>query len=168
MPSGRWRPRDDDDFEDDRPRRRRDDDEDDLDDRPRRRRDQERPMRRPRRKSRGPNTGLVIGLVFGVLGLAVVIVVAGLGAALPWHQAVFTYVGPTMAGALAMLPASLGAAEFGLTALIHDLAQPVPPLAVAAAAALVIRLATLWLPLVIGGGALILLRLAPPGRVVAV
>ena len=66
-----------------------------------------------------------------------------------------------------MLPASLGAAEFGLTALIQDLAEPRPPLAIAAAAALAVRLATLWLPLVIGGGALILLRLAPPGRVAA-
>lgn len=104
---------------------------------------------------------LLAALAHGAKGLAAVIVVAGLGAGLAWHQAVFVYVAPTLAGALVMLPSSLGAAELGMAALIHDMATPVPTLAAAAAASLAIRLITLWLPLAIGGLALLVLRARP-------
>lgn len=104
---------------------------------------------------------LLAMLAHGAKGLAAVIIVAGFGAGLVWHEAVFVYVAPTLAGALVMLPSSLGAAELGMTALIHDMTVPPLPLAAAAAASLAIRLITLWLPLAIGGVALLLLRARP-------
>lgn len=104
---------------------------------------------------------LLAMLAHGAKGLAAVIIVAGFGAGLAWHEAVFVYVAPTLAGALVMLPSSLGAAELGMAALIHDMAVPALPLAAAAAASLAIRLITLWLPLAVGGVALLVLRARP-------
>ncbi len=69
----------------------------------------------------------------------------------------FAYAAGTLAGALAMLPGGLGVAELGMTGLLRAVSEQITP-ATAAAATILVRLATLWFGVALGGLALIFLR----------
>ena len=71
--------------------------------------------------------------------------------------AAFSYATGTLAGALAMLPGGLGVAEIGMTGLLRAVSQQITP-ATAAAATILVRLATLWFGVALGGVALLVLR----------
>ncbi|HKU41484.1 MAG TPA: lysylphosphatidylglycerol synthase transmembrane domain-containing protein [Polyangiales bacterium] len=70
--------------------------------------------------------------------------------ALPWDAAVFAYSASTIVGALAMLPGGLGVTEAGMTGLLQALGGPAMTRAVATAATMLTRLATLWFAVAIG------------------
>jgi len=69
----------------------------------------------------------------------------------------FSYATGTLAGALAMLPGGLGVAEIGMTGLLRAVSEQITP-ATAAAATILVRLATLWFGVALGGLALLVLR----------
>ncbi len=71
--------------------------------------------------------------------------------------AAFSYATGTLAGALAMLPGGLGVAEISMTGLLRTVSAQITP-ATAAAATILVRLATLWFGVALGGVALVLLR----------
>ena len=82
--------------------------------------------------------------------------------------ATFSYATGTLAGALAMLPGGLGVAEVGMTGLLRVVSEQITP-ATAAAATILVRLATLWFGVAVGGVALLerptsLLPTAEPPR----
>jgi uncharacterized membrane protein YbhN (UPF0104 family) len=79
--------------------------------------------------------------------LAFALILHGLGAALPIGLATCLYAFASLAGAVSMLPGGLGVAEGSLTALLAGVGTP---LADAAAATLLVRLATLWLAVALG------------------
>ncbi len=79
--------------------------------------------------------------------------------------AAFSYAAGTLAGALAMLPGGLGVAEIGMTGLFRAVSEKITP-ATAAAATILVRLATLWFGVALGGVSLAVLRAVgrrPPG-----
>jgi glycosyltransferase 2 family protein len=80
--------------------------------------------------------------------LAFALILDGLGAALPLRVATFVYAFASLAGAVSMLPGGLGVAEGSLTGLLAGLGIPLPE---AAAATLLVRGATLWLAVALGG-----------------
>lgn len=95
--------------------------------------------------------------------LALWLVLWGLGEPISLRAACFLYAFASLAGAVSMLPGGLGVAEGSLTALLVGLGTPLPS---AAAATLLVRVATLWLA--VGLGVLTLLlafRGAPAARV---
>jgi len=69
----------------------------------------------------------------------------------------FAYSGPTLVGALAMLPGGLGVTEATMTGTLETLAQGLTP-TTAAAVTILVRLATLWWAVLLGALALIPLR----------
>ncbi len=71
--------------------------------------------------------------------------------------AAFSYATGTLAGALALLPGGLGVAEVGMTGLLRAVSDQITP-ATAAAATILVRLATLWFGVALGGLALLVLR----------
>lgn len=71
----------------------------------------------------------------------------GLGVALPVTQAGFTYAAGTLVGSLSFLPGGLGGTEAVIIYLLKDLGVATQ---VAAAVALLVRLFTLWLAVIIG------------------
>ncbi len=71
--------------------------------------------------------------------------------------AAFSYATGTLAGALAMLPGGLGVAEVGMTGLLLVVSEQITK-ATAAAATILVRLATLWFGVALGGVALAVLR----------
>ena len=76
------------------------------------------------------------------------------GVALPWDATVFAYSASTIAGAVAMMPGGLGVTEVGMTALLQALGgAPMRP-AIATASTILVRIATLWFAVGIGGVAL--------------
>jgi uncharacterized protein (TIRG00374 family) len=81
------------------------------------------------------------------------------GAMLDWDAAVFSYAASTIIGALAMLPGGLGVTEAGMTGLVQALGGPAMTKAVATAATILTRLATLWFAVGIGWLALSVYRL---------
>jgi uncharacterized protein (TIRG00374 family) len=85
--------------------------------------------------------------------LAFALILRGLGAALPIGLATCVYAFASLAGAVSMLPGGLGVAEGSLTGLLAGVGTP---LADAAAATLLVRLATLWLAVALGLGTLLL------------
>lgn len=103
---------------------------------------------------------VAIGTVAWALeGLALYFIFLGLGlppSATLLGQAIFILALSTIVGAISLLPGGLGAVEFGLTGLVLLLVSPERSLAVAAA--VLIRLATLWLGTGLGMVALFLYR----------
>ena len=69
----------------------------------------------------------------------------------------FAYSGPTLMGALAMLPGGLGVTEATMTGTLEALAVGLTP-TTAAAVTILVRLATLWWAVLLGALALIPLR----------
>lgn len=83
------------------------------------------------------------------------------GTEVPLGLAVLIYAVTTVAGALSFLPGGLLVTEAGMTLLLVESARGVDQ-ATAAAATILIRLATLWLAVLLGLGALALLRRHAP------
>ncbi|HJK99275.1 MAG TPA: lysylphosphatidylglycerol synthase transmembrane domain-containing protein [Polyangiaceae bacterium LLY-WYZ-14_1] len=83
-------------------------------------------------------------------------------ALLPPAATSFAYAAPTIAGAAALLPGGLGVTEASMAAVLVSL-SPAAGSAVASAATILVRLATLWWATVVGALALLALRLRPPG-----
>lgn len=81
------------------------------------------------------------------------------GTVLDWDAATFAYSASTIVGALAMLPGGLGVTEAGMTGLLQALGGPAMTKAVATAATILTRLATLWFAVGIGWIALSIYRL---------
>jgi uncharacterized protein (TIRG00374 family) len=80
------------------------------------------------------------------------------GATLPWDGAVFSYSASTIVGALVMVPGGLGVTEAGMAGLLQKLGGPAMTKAVATAATILVRLATLWFAVGIGVVALAIFR----------
>jgi uncharacterized protein (TIRG00374 family) len=85
--------------------------------------------------------------------LAFYLVLHGLGLDTPLRGATFLYAFASLAGAVSMLPGGLGVAEGSLAGLLVALGAPLPE---AAAATLLIRAATLWFAVALGGATLLL------------
>lgn len=77
---------------------------------------------------------------------------------LDWDAAIFAYAASTIVGALAMLPGGLGVTEAGMTGLLQALGGAEMTKAVATAATMLTRLATLWFAVGIGWIALTVYR----------
>lgn len=75
------------------------------------------------------------------------LVCRGLGLEVPLGQATFIYAAGTLVGSLSFLPGGLGGTEATIIWLLGKVAVPGPP---AAAAALIIRIFTLWLAVAVG------------------
>lgn len=76
------------------------------------------------------------------------------GVIMSWDAATFAYAASTLAGALAMLPGGLGGTEIAMTALLQTLGNHTVTPAVATATTMLVRIATLWFAVAIGGVAL--------------
>jgi uncharacterized protein (TIRG00374 family) len=104
--------------------------------------------------------GTAIALVawwLEVLSLKV-IVDAFPGAELSTLAATFAYAASTIAGAVAMMPGGLGVTEAGMTGLLEALGGGTIGPALASAATMLCRIATLWFAVALGGIALFLHR----------
>jgi glycosyltransferase 2 family protein len=80
------------------------------------------------------------------------------GVVMSWDGATFAYAASTLAGAIAMMPGGLGVTEIGMTALLQALGGASMTPAVATAATMLVRVATLWFAVAIGLLALALHR----------
>ena len=87
----------------------------------------------------------VVSWLFECLAFSVILV--GLAEPLPLRAATFLYAFASLAGAVSMLPGGLGVAEGSLAGLLAAMGTPLPA---AAAATLLVRLATLWLAVALG------------------
>jgi len=90
--------------------------------------------------------------------LALWLIVRGLGGVASMAVAFFVYATATVAGAVAMLPAGLGGTEFTMISLLRGLSAGAVPEAMASAATVLVRLATLWFAVAVGGVALLIFR----------
>mgnify|MGYP001962786950 CR=1 FL=1 len=72
------------------------------------------------------------------------------GVVLSVAEATFAYGGPTIVGALVLLPGGLGATEAGMTGVLEALEHPELTTPVAIAITMLVRLATLWWAVVLG------------------
>ena len=80
------------------------------------------------------------------------------------EPATFIYSVSTIAGALAMMPGGLGVTELGMTGLVQLLGDGTVSPSAASAATILVRLATLWFAVGIGGLAYAALRARSPNR----
>lgn len=80
-------------------------------------------------------------------------------------EATFAYAGPTVAGAVALVPGGLGVTEAGMTATLRTLGGVAMTPAVASATTLLIRLATLWWAVLVGLVAFALWKRIAPQQV---
>jgi uncharacterized protein (TIRG00374 family) len=101
---------------------------------------------------------LVVATVLSVISwffecVAFGLILEGLGVVLPLRAATFVYAFASLAGAVSMLPGGLGVAEGSLTALQVGLGAGLPE---AAAATLLVRVASLWLAIAVGVATLLL------------
>jgi len=90
------------------------------------------------------------------------VILRGLGQSTGFGLATFFYATSTLAGALVPVPGGLGVTETTLREQMHGLGH-VPP-AASTAAMILVRFATLWFAVLVGFGALSLLRRRYPGR----
>ncbi len=114
---------------------------------------------------------LVVGtsaatIAWGMECIALGVILRGFSAeALSWTSATFAYAASTIAGAVAMMPGGLGVTEVGMTGLLQVLGGENMTAALATAATILVRIATLWFAVVIGLAALGVWRLLPkPGQ----
>lgn len=77
------------------------------------------------------------------------------GVALSLLEATFAYGGPTIVGALVLLPGGLGATEAGMTGVLEAFDVPGMTTSVATAITMLVRLATLWWAVILGVFALV-------------
>jgi len=80
------------------------------------------------------------------------------GVTLGWDGAAFAYSASTLVGALAMMPGGLGVTEVGMATLLSELGKGTVSPSVASATTILVRLATLWLAVVVGVIALAIYR----------
>ena len=92
-------------------------------------------------------TTLMSALSWGMEGVAFSLILSGLGLHLPIAKTIFIFSSSTLIGAISMLPGGLGVADGSLLGL---LAREGIPKASAGSAALIVRLATLWLAVLVG------------------
>lgn len=97
-------------------------------------------------------------VAWGLECVALWVVCVGLEHAVSMAVGFFTYSVATIAGAVMMLPGGVGGTEATMEALLLQLSQPRMPQGVAAAATLVVRFATLWFAVIVGGIALVAFR----------
>jgi glycosyltransferase 2 family protein len=77
------------------------------------------------------------------------------------QAATFIYSVSTIAGAVFMMPGGLGVTELGMTGLVQVLSNGAVAPAAASAATILVRLATLWFAVAVGGAAYGVLRARP-------
>jgi uncharacterized protein (TIRG00374 family) len=100
---------------------------------------------------------------WGLECAALYFILRGLGGyVLAWDATVFAYSTSTIAGAVAMMPGGLGVTEVGMTGLIQALGRGHISPATAAAATILVRIATLWFAVALGFFALGARRLMKP------
>jgi uncharacterized membrane protein YbhN (UPF0104 family) len=80
------------------------------------------------------------------------------GVEIGWDGAAFAYSASTLVGALAMMPGGLGVTEVGMATLLRELGGGTISPSVASATTILVRLATLWLAVVVGVIALAIYR----------
>lgn len=98
-------------------------------------------------------------LAWGAECLSLYYIVRGFSAGtLSLSASFFAYAGPTIAGALAMLPGGLGVTEATMTGALRSLSHPPLDAAVATATTLLVRFATLWWGVLLGFAALLLFK----------
>jgi uncharacterized protein (TIRG00374 family) len=102
---------------------------------------------------------LLATAAWGLEVVALGVILAGFdGVALGWEATSFAYSASTIAGAVAMMPGGLGVTEAGMTGLLQALGDEAMTPAVATAATMLVRLATLWWAVIIGVVALAVYR----------
>lgn len=93
--------------------------------------------------------------------VSLVVIAAGFeGVSIGWIEAAFAYGAPTIVGAVALLPGGLGVTEAGMTGVLEGFGGPAMTTSVAIGITLLVRLATLWWAVVLGGLALLWHRLS--------
>jgi glycosyltransferase 2 family protein len=103
---------------------------------------------------------VVATIAWGLECAALYYIIKGLGSAvLGWRATIFAYSTSTIAGAIAMMPGGLGVTEVGMTGLIQALGKGQISAATAAAATILVRIATLWFAVGLGFLALAARRL---------
>jgi uncharacterized protein (TIRG00374 family) len=99
---------------------------------------------------------LLVGTVIGTFAwwlecAALYAIIRGLGSfVLPWDATIFAYATSTIAGAIAMMPGGLGVTEVGMTGLLLALGKGQITPSIAAAATILVRIATLWFAVGLG------------------
>jgi uncharacterized protein (TIRG00374 family) len=93
---------------------------------------------------------------WGCEGIALWLLIQGFGVAVSWELAVFTYATATLAGAIIPVPGGLGVAEAMIQRQLVGLGRV--DNGAATSAMILIRFATLWWAVLVGFGALALLR----------
>jgi uncharacterized protein (TIRG00374 family) len=107
---------------------------------------------------------LLIGTLIGVAGwglecVCMWVIARGFpGVQLDMIGATFAYSASTLVGALAMMPGGLGVTEVGMATLLKELGHGTITPSVASATTILVRLATLWLAVVVGVIALAIYR----------
>ncbi len=96
--------------------------------------------------------GSLLALVsWGLECVCLLVVALGFeGLTLSLAEATFAYGGPTIVGALVLLPGGLGATEAGMTGVLESLGHPELTTSVAIAVTMLVRLATLWWAVILG------------------
>jgi len=90
-------------------------------------------------------------LSWGLECVSLLVIALGFeGVALSLLEATFAYGGPTIVGALVLLPGGLGATEAGMTGVLEAFEVPGMSTSVAIAITMLVRLATLWWAVVLG------------------
>jgi uncharacterized protein (TIRG00374 family) len=107
-------------------------------------------------------------MAFWLNGVVVQMVLNGLAnIKLDLARATFAYTIPALAGGLSMLPAGLGATELGMSVVLKFLLPAIETTSVAVAAALLVRLCTLWWDELVGVFAFLILRYSGRAKSVA-
>ncbi len=93
--------------------------------------------------------------------VSLVVIASGFeGISIGWLEAAFAYGAPTIVGAVALLPGGLGVTEAGMTGVLEGFGGPEMTTSVAIGITLLVRIATLWWAVVLGGLALLWHRFA--------
>jgi len=86
------------------------------------------------------------------------------GCSIGFDASAFAYATSTIAGALAMMPGGLGVTEAGMTGMLQTLGGAGLTPSIATAATILVRIATLWWAVALGGAALALFRRTRPSH----
>ncbi len=97
-------------------------------------------------------------IAWGFECMALWIILRGLGTPVSVGVAAFVYATSTIAGAVMMLPGGVGGTEGLMIVLLRDLALGASGIEAAKAGTLLVRLATLWFAVLVGGVAVLVFR----------